>query len=82
MTKQIFKSKLFIAICLLMAVVIGNSCKKDSSATSDKIELLSFGPSGAMHGDSIFFIGHNLNKVTSIELMGATIPAAAFLIQT
>jgi hypothetical protein len=82
MTKQIFNYKFFIGICLFMAVLIGNSCKKDSSATSDKVELLSFGPSGALHGDSIFFIGNNLNKVTSIELVGATIPESAFLIKT
>jgi hypothetical protein len=82
MTKQIFNSKLFLAISFLMAFVFINSCKKNSDTASDKVVLLSFGPSGAMHGDSIFFIGNNLNKVTSIELVGATIPESAFLIKT
>ena len=82
MTKQIFNSKFLVGICLFMAVVIGSSCKKEDSATSDKVQLLSFGPSGAMHGDTIFFIGTNLNKVSSIELVGATIPESAFLIKT
>ena len=69
-------------ICLFTALLFINSCKKDSDTSSDKIQLLSFGPSGAVHGDSIFFIGTNLNKVTSIELVGATIPESAFLIKT
>jgi IPT/TIG domain len=82
MTKQIFNSKLFLTVGLLMAFVFINSCKKDADTDSGKVVLLSFGPSGAMHGDSIFFIGNNLNKVTSIELVGATIPESAFLIKT
>jgi hypothetical protein len=82
MTKQIYNSKLFIGCCFLLTVIIGNSCKKDSAATSGKVELLSFGPSGAKHGDTIFFIGNNLDKVTGIELVGASIPGSAFLIKT
>ncbi|SEW56329.1 hypothetical protein [Chitinophaga arvensicola] len=62
---------------LLTAGII--SCKKDDdTVTSDKVTLLSFGPSGSKPGDKIRFIGNNLNKVTAIELKGAVVAAAAF----
>ncbi len=81
MLKNNYNTRIVILVSLFMAIIF-NACKKEKATTSDKIELLSFGPTGAMHGDSIFFIGHNLDKVTSIELVGATIPASSFLIKT
>jgi hypothetical protein len=69
----------------ILSVGIVTSCNKnDEEATSDKIQLLSFGPTGAKHGDTIQFIGTNLNKVTAIQFTGtnATVNQADFKKQT
>jgi hypothetical protein len=58
------------------------SCKKDETTNSGVVELLSFGPSGVKHGDQITFIGKNLDKVTSIRMIGDSIPSSAFVKQT
>lgn len=74
--------RLLPMICILLAVGVIASCKKTNDANSGRVELLSFGPTGAMHGDTLFFIGNNLNKVTSIEFTGATVMQNGFLQQT
>ncbi|RYZ25954.1 MAG: hypothetical protein EOO10_16880 [Chitinophagaceae bacterium] len=63
--------RLLALICLVLSIGALSSCKKDNDDVNDgKVHLLSFGPTGARHGDTLRFIGQNLNKVTSIQFTG------------
>src|SRR4030095_5704618 len=77
--------RLLALMLFILSVGIVTSCDKDDDeVTSDKIQLLSFGPTGAKHGDTIKFIGANLNKVTAIHFTGtnAIVNQADFKSQT
>ena len=77
--------RLLVLISFILSIGIVTSCDKDDDeVNSDKIQLFSFGPTGAKHGDTIKFIGANLNKVTAIHFTGtnAIVNQADFKSQT
>ncbi|MFT3702563.1 MAG: IPT/TIG domain-containing protein [Agriterribacter sp.] len=81
--KIIYKTGTLALVCFIAMIGILSSCKKDkATSSSGKVELLSFGPTGALHGDTLSFIGNNLDKVTEIDLAGATIASSAFIEHT
>ncbi len=60
-----------LMMCLLILTGFGfNSCEKDQIDT--RVVLKSFGPSPALRGGELRFIGNNLEKVTSVILPGLT----------
>ncbi|WP_025765313.1 hypothetical protein [Dyadobacter tibetensis] len=69
-------------VWLLLLIVLGAGCNDDEVGATSEVQLLSFGPTGSKPGETLIFIGNNLDKVTSIELVGATVDRAAFAIQT
>ena len=73
-------------ISMLLPLLVITSCdKNDDEVKSDKIELFSFGPTGAKHGDTIRFIGNKLDKVTAIQFTGgsgALVNQSDFKLQT
>ena len=76
-------TRLLACLCFVTAVFLISSCKKsDDAIGTGKVELISFGPTGAKHGDTLRFFGNNLNMVTSIELTGATVDKSKFVSQT
>jgi hypothetical protein len=66
---KLFNIRMLSFVCFIAFIGIATSCKKNE-AKSGNVELLSFGPTGAMHGDTLLFIGRNLGKVTSIQFTG------------
>ena len=69
MIKLFYKSWL-AATTLFVLSALALSCNKDDDNRTTAVELLSFGPTGASHGDTLKFIGNNLDKVTAVEFSG------------
>jgi hypothetical protein len=63
-------TRLLTVLCFVLPLSILTSCNKNDEKKSGKVELLSFGPTGAKHGDTLRFFGNNLNKVTAIQFSG------------
>lgn len=66
----IFKNRLLLMIGMVLSLGFITSCDKDDDDATDAVQLLSFGPTGARHGDTLRFIGNNLNRVTEIVFTG------------
>jgi hypothetical protein len=67
---KLFPKPLLAVLSVLIVAAFAACDKDDEQATSGKTELLSFGPTGAQHGDTLKFIGNGLDKVTSIHFTG------------
>ncbi|KYP14273.1 hypothetical protein [Flavihumibacter sp. CACIAM 22H1] len=80
--KTFIKTSVLLFWLASIAVLLLTACKKDDSGNSGLVELLSFGPSGVQHGEEIKFIGNNLQKVNSIQFVGATVEKAGFKSQS
>lgn len=64
------KSNIFLAflfVSLIFSSLLYNSCKKEDD-TDDTIKLQSWGPSPALRGGEMKFIGNNLDQVTAVIL--------------
>jgi hypothetical protein len=81
---KVFNKRLLSLICVVMSLAIITSCKKNNDVNAGQTQLLSFGPTGAKHGDTISFIGNNLTTVNEIDFTGpsAVVPQSSFLQQS
>lgn len=78
---KLTNSRLLAMLCLILAIGVLASCEKDNDKKNDgTVQLLSFGPTGARHGDTIRFFGQNLDKVTEVVFTGtnATVKQSDF----
>ncbi|TLV02202.1 IPT/TIG domain-containing protein [Dyadobacter luticola] len=80
--KNRFQLRFSAVIGFCMLIMLLAACDNNDVTKTDEVQLLSFGPSGVKPGDDISFIGNNLDKVTSVELTGASVPASAFIKQS
>jgi len=79
--------RLLVTACVILSLGLALSCKKDNTNGADnQVVLNSFGPTGSRIGDTLRFIGNNLDKVTAIKFTGdsagATILQKDFKMQT
>jgi hypothetical protein len=72
-----------LALCAVLGLCF-LACKKDKDNGSDQVQLLSFGPTGARHGDTLRFVGTNLGQVMAIQFTGqdAVVEKSNFTQQT
>lgn len=68
-------------VMLLSASIFLSSCD-DEEVISEDVVLESFGPSGVNHGETIKFIGRNLDKVSAIVLPGVEVNSGQFTSQS
>lgn len=81
--KIIYTIRLVLAFISLSVLAMGlSSCKKENDTKTTAVEMLSFGPTGVKPGEDIRIIGNNLDKITAVEFVGATVEKAAFKEQT
>src|SRR5688572_4863400 len=80
---QLINSRLIGFCCAIFALCFF-ACNKDDDKGAGQIQLFSFGPTGAMHGDTLLFVGSNLTQVTAIHFTGnnAVVEKSAFIQQT
>jgi hypothetical protein len=67
---KLSSSRVVALMCFILSTAILTSCDKNDEPNSGKVELLSFGPTGSKHGDTLRFIGINLDKVSAIQFTG------------
>ena len=67
---KLSSSRVVAVMCFVLSTAVLTSCNKNDNPNSGKVELLSFGPTGSKHGDTLRFVGINLNKVTAIQFSG------------
>jgi hypothetical protein len=69
---RFLNSRLLALLTLVMLVGAFTSCNKNDNETPNngKATLYSFGPTGAKVGDTISFIGVNLDQVASVKFTG------------
>src|SRR5688572_6683473 len=86
MIYKIINARLLYLAGTFICVAIMTSCEKDDDeVSSEKVELLNFGPTGASPGDTLRFFGKNLQKVTAVQFTGeaaATVEQKDFKTQT
>ncbi|WP_207435506.1 IPT/TIG domain-containing protein [Sabulibacter ruber] len=79
--KNFYTIRTLLLALFVVSLGFFTSCGDDDENAIDggQVQLLSFGPTGAKHGEEIRFIGHNLNKVESIQFQGATVAKEQFI---
>lgn len=75
--------KLLSVMIVVVLPLLFTACDDENDDNNGQVELLSFGPTGAKHGEEIIFVGQNLDKVSSINFApGVEVPSSAFTTMT
>jgi len=70
-TKNINSRYLLALWGVLCISLLFYSCNEEDDVNMTQVQLLSFGPAGVKHGETIRFIGKNLDRVSAIVLPGS-----------